>query len=106
MLASLRSALYAQALSELSRSPLCGFHRILAVQMVRPLTVGPMAITGFAWNQGEANSGSPVYYTCAQPALVSSWRDAFRNPAAYFGFVMIGGSAPWAMRDTHRVTHM
>jgi len=58
-----------------------------------------MAVTGFAWNQGEANAGSSVYYTCAQPALVSSWRDAFRNPTAYFGFVMIGGS--WSCVAAH-----
>ena len=65
--------------------------------MISPYTVGPMAVSGIAWYQGEQNVDGPASaesYSCTFPALVSSWRAAFRPTAPdtlYFGFVQISG---------------
>lgn len=66
-------------------------------QMVAPfagLGGGGLAVAGFIYYQGESNAiyYQPGYYECALAALFSSWRAAFRNPAAWFGVVQI---APW-----------
>merc|ERR1719482_1409401 len=60
--------------------------------MVAPYTVGPMALTGFTWYQGEANTrsqGSADAYACLFPAMIKQWREAFKHPDAYFGFVQL-----------------
>jgi len=60
--------------------------------MVAPYTVGPMALTGFTWYQGEANTGSQASadaYACLFPAMIKQWRAAFKHPEAYFGFVQL-----------------
>jgi sialate O-acetylesterase len=76
--------------------------------MVYPFTVGPMALSGFAWYQGENGAGglpcdiqptqpNPLYqndsdielYACLFAPMISSWRKAFKNPDAYFGFIQI-----------------
>ena len=65
--------------------------------MISPYTVGPMVVSGIAWYQGEQNVDGPASaesYSCTFPALVSSWRAAFRPTAPdtlYFGFVQISG---------------
>lgn len=61
--------------------------------MIAPFTVGPMALTGITWYQGEANVGGASYYSQAFPAMISGWRAAFGSPKLWFGFVQIAG---WA----------
>ncbi|KQS56514.1 9-O-acetylesterase [Brevundimonas sp. Leaf363] len=43
--------------------------------MIDPL--GPYAVTGFAWYQGEANTGDPEGYASLLPALMQNWRGRF-----------------------------
>lgn len=76
----------------------CGIttpNSILYNAMIHPYTVGPMALVGFAWYQGEANvDESPgnlgaKRYSCTFPGMITAWRQAFKNPDAYFGFVQL-----------------
>ena len=83
--------------------------------MVNPFTVGPMTLSGFAWYQGENGCGAPtgtdpagpcitmptdpkpifnnninlIIYDCLFPAMIKSWRRAFKAPNAYFGFIQL-----------------
>lgn len=60
--------------------------------MIHPYTLGPMAITGFTWYQGEANVGgqnAADQYACKFPAMIRAWRKAMEVPDAYFGFVQL-----------------
>jgi len=63
--------------------------------MIHPYVVGPMALTGFTWYQGEANvderagDEGAVRYSCTFPGMIKQWRDAFEAPDAYFGFVQL-----------------
>lgn len=60
--------------------------------MIVPYTVGPMALAGFTWYQGEANTvdaSSAKEYACLFPAMITSWRSVFKIPSAYFGFVQL-----------------
>jgi len=59
--------------------------------MIAPLTVGPMALTGITWYQGEANVGQASYYAQGFPAMITGWRTAFNSPKLWFGFVQIAG---------------
>jgi len=68
---------------------------VLYNAMINPYAVGPMALVGFTWYQGEANvderrgvEGAPRY-ACTFPALIKEWRRAFKNPDAYFGFIQL-----------------
>jgi sialate O-acetylesterase len=82
---------------------------ILYNAMINPYAVGPMALVGFTWYQGETNvdehpvnkpngkwwkpsgreaEGAPRY-ACTFPAMIKEWRRAFKNPDAYFGFVQL-----------------
>ena len=48
--------------------------------MIYPYTVGPMALTGFIWYQGEANTkdqASADAYAQNFPALIEQWRSDF-----------------------------
>ena len=68
--------------------------------MIQPYTVGPMALTGFTWYQGEANvderggDEGAARYACTFPAMISQWRSAFAQPEAYFGFVQVSNPNP------------
>jgi hypothetical protein len=72
--------------------------------MLRPYAVGPMALTGFTWYQGESNTASdadshgandgPTHYGCRITAMVRAWRAAFQNPTAFFGFVQLATWCP------------
>ena len=58
--------------------------------MINPYVVGPMAVTGFTWYQGEANTGSQQSadaYACLFPSMIQSWRTNFKAPKAYFGYI-------------------
>jgi len=60
--------------------------------MIRPYAVGPMALAGFTWYQGEADTASEesaALYGCTFPSMITQWRDAFHSPTAYFGFVQL-----------------
>eukprot|EP00908_Phaeocystis_cordata_P008726 Transcript_19422.p1 GENE.Transcript_19422~~Transcript_19422.p1 ORF type:complete len:329 (-),score=91.77 Transcript_19422:118-1104(-) len=61
--------------------------------MIAPFTVGPMALTGASWYQGESNVGAAAFYSCAFPSMIARWREAFASPALWFGFVQIAGYA-------------
>ena len=75
--------------------------------MVAPFVVGPMALTGFTWYQGEANTGSQATadaYACLFPSMIQSWRAAFKTPAsAFFGYIELStwcaGPAVSLLRD-------
>jgi len=60
--------------------------------MIHPYMVGPMALRGFAWYQGESNTNDQAAadtYACLFPEMISAWRQAFRNSDAFFGFVQL-----------------
>jgi len=60
--------------------------------MINPFTIGPMALTGFTWYQGEANTGDQASaddYACLFPAMIEAWRFAFEDVFLYFGFVQL-----------------
>ena len=60
--------------------------------MIHPYTVGPMAVSGFTWYQGEANTESIESardYACTFPEMIREWRARFDAPSAYFGFVQL-----------------
>ena len=60
--------------------------------MIHPYVVGPMALTGFTWYQGEANTrdqASADAYGCLFPAMIETWRARFEVPTAYFGYVQL-----------------
>lgn len=60
--------------------------------MIHPFTVGPTSLKSVIWFQGESNANNATRYACTQPAMIASWRDYFKNPAAFFGFVEL---EPW-----------
>lgn len=60
--------------------------------MMAPYTIGPLAMKGFTWFQGEANAGQAAYYACQFPAMISDWRAKLGVPEAWFGFVQL---EPW-----------
>ena len=60
--------------------------------MIAPYTVGPMALRGFTWYQGEANThdlASAQAYGCMITEMINTWRKVFAAPDAYFGFVQL-----------------
>eukprot|EP00418_Pyrodinium_bahamense_P085379 CAMPEP_0179051066 /NCGR_PEP_ID=MMETSP0796-20121207/21055_1 /TAXON_ID=73915 /ORGANISM="Pyrodinium bahamense, Strain pbaha01" /LENGTH=532 /DNA_ID=CAMNT_0020747599 /DNA_START=60 /DNA_END=1658 /DNA_ORIENTATION=- len=66
--------------------------------MIAPYLVGPMAVTGFTWYQGEADladTKSPNNnYTCTQTAMISQWRKEFQVPRAFFAVVQLSTWIP------------
>jgi sialate O-acetylesterase len=63
--------------------------------MIEPLTIGPIALRGVAWYQGEQNSydqASATQYACLFPELIRSWRLHFASPSLFFGFI---GLSTW-----------
>ena len=62
--------------------------------MIAPFALGPMAMRTSAWYQGEANVDSvetgPVFYACAFPQLIQTWRAHLGLNS--FAFVQV---APW-----------
>jgi len=68
---------------------------------VAPYTVGPMAVSGFTWYQGESDLGGRPHlteqnnnYTCTQTALIQHWRQSFQNPDAFFAVVLLSTWIP------------
>jgi sialate O-acetylesterase len=75
--------------------------------MIHPYTIGPMALTGFAWYQGEANVKSRASandYACLFSAMIKAWRKTFQSaPDAYFGFVQL---STWCLSDPMAIPEM
>lgn len=74
--------------------------------MIVPYATGPMAIAGFTWYQGEANTAtddSAQAYSCLFPSMIESWRKVFRAPDAYFGFVQL---STWCPNDNTSLPSM
>jgi len=59
--------------------------------MIVPYTIGPMAMNGQIWYQGEANVGQADYYKCGFPAMITDWRAHFQTKSLWFGFVQLAG---------------
>jgi sialate O-acetylesterase len=59
--------------------------------LIAPLTLGPMAVDGFIWSQGEcdADCNNTAFYRCAFPRFISDWRAAFAAPDAFFSFQLL-----------------
>ena len=60
--------------------------------MILPYAAGPMAISGFAWYQGEAdteNATTAEWYSCLFPQMITAWRTVFQAPDAFFGFIQL-----------------
>merc|ERR1712166_90588 len=65
--------------------------------MIVPYTVGPMAVSGFTWYQGESDlGGNPAIptdqnnnYTCTQTAMIELWREGFKVPEAFYAIVQL-----------------
>jgi sialate O-acetylesterase len=56
--------------------------------MIAPFT--RLALFGFLWYQGEANTGwNRDQYNCTFSTMIQDWRTAFRVPMAPFGFVQL-----------------
>ena len=72
-----------------------------------------MPVQGVIWYQGESNAHNAEHYEAAFPALVQSWRKAFRNPEMPFYFAQLSSinRPSWPhFRDvqrrlSHSVTH-
>lgn len=62
---------------------------VLYNSMVAPFAVGPMAVTGATWYQGESNVGQAGYYAEGFPDMIKGWRAQFKNDKLWFGFVQI-----------------
>ena len=79
-------------------------HSTLFNTMIAPFAVGPMALAGVAWYQGECNVGFATEYACRFPSLIRGWRKHFQQPKLWFGFVQIGAyrysHANWGRRMT------
>jgi sialate O-acetylesterase len=55
--------------------------------MIAPLV--PYAIKGAIWYQGESNAGRAYQYRTLFPAMIESWREAWKNPNMAFLFVQL-----------------
>jgi sialate O-acetylesterase len=66
-----------------------------------------MAISGFAWYQGESNTRPQKsvadQYACDFQAMISEWRKVFQNPDAYFGFVQL---STWCCEDVFEIPQL
>lgn len=51
----------------------------------------PYSVKGFAWYQGESNTGKPQEYAQIQPAMIKDWRNKWLLPDAPFLFVQLPG---------------
>lgn len=83
--------------------------------MIHPL--GPFALRGFLWYQGESNNGEGMAYTTKKRALIEGWRKQFIAPEAPFLFVQLApfnygpqrdADLPciwWAQQETLKIPH-
>jgi len=59
--------------------------------MIAPYVIGPMALKGVMWYQGESNVGFAKSYAVNFPNMITNWREEFNNPALWFGFIQTAG---------------
>ena len=66
-------------------------HSNLYDGLIAPLALGPMAIDGFLWSQGEcdADCNNTAYYRCAFPRFINDWRKKFDALDAFFSFQVL-----------------
>ena len=60
---------------------------VLYNSQVHPLTVGPLALAGVYWYQGEEDVGTVAranWYGCALPAMIRGWRSLFRDQSIFW----------------------
>ena len=85
---------------EPASTQLCGHNSTgeLYNAMIAPYTVGPMALKGFTWYQGEADYVEPnnLNYSCTERVLIENWRSKFQSPNAFFGIVQL---STWIVPD-------
>jgi sialate O-acetylesterase len=65
--------------------------------MIAPL--GPIAVKGIVWYQGESNVGDPGSYGKFLKALIASWRQRFGEDAAFLNVQLPNCGAPVAAPD-------
>ncbi|WEK37707.1 MAG: sialate O-acetylesterase [Candidatus Pseudobacter hemicellulosilyticus] len=80
--------------------------------MIAPFT--PLALKGFCWYQGEANSERAYQYRSIFPLLIRDWRAQWKQPDLPFFFVQLTGFTgitnqpvehPWAeLREAQTMT--
>ncbi|MCM1107711.1 MAG: hypothetical protein NC388_01515 [Clostridium sp.] len=68
------------------------YYSVLYNAMVNPLIDFP--VSGVIWYQGCANVGQHEAYANMFPALISSWRDAWKRPDMPFYFVQLANWLP------------
>jgi sialate O-acetylesterase len=72
--------------------------------MIVPYSVGPMAVSGFTWYQGESDL-APAYgttpldqasnnYSCTQTAMIEHWRKMYQVPSAFYAVVQLSTWLP------------
>ena len=66
-------------------------HSNLYDGLIAPLAVGPLALDGFLFSQGEcdADCNNTAYYACAFPKFIEDWRGKFQSPGAFFTFQVL-----------------
>ena len=66
-------------------------HSNLYNGLISPLAVGPLALDGFLFSQGEcdADCNNTAYYACAFPRFIEDWRAKFASPQAFFSFQVL-----------------
>jgi hypothetical protein len=77
-----------------------GYNGCLYDRMIAPFTVGPLALTGITWYQGESDAyegAGAEHYGCMIKSLINEWRSAFKAPQAYFGFIQI---STWCVKGS------
>jgi len=64
--------------------------------MIHPYTVGPMALSGFIWYQGESDlggdpgqPGANQNYSCTQTEMIREWRRVMQAGDAFYGVVQL-----------------
>jgi sialate O-acetylesterase len=68
----------------------------LYASLIKPLI--PFAIRGVIWYQGESDAGHPDEYAALFPAMIRSWRAAWKHgdfPFLYVQLAPIGGRSGW-----------
>eukprot|EP00937_MAST-01D_sp_MAST-1D-sp2_P006052 g6052.t1 len=74
--------------------------------MIHPYTVGPMALSGITWFQGEANTRdalSAELYGCLFPQMITSWRRRLQSPRLFFAFAQL---STWCAQDVFSLPAM
>lgn len=57
-------------------------------------------VKGFAWYQGESNSGRAAEYALLQPAMIKDWRNKWNDTTLPFLFVQLPGFMDYTYKPT------